>query len=52
MIRDPSILETPEAPALKGGALGTVFFDGSSTSRPPKEVFPLDGLSTFSVFHP
>jgi hypothetical protein len=25
MIRDPSILETPEAPALKGGALGTVF---------------------------
>ena len=25
MIRDPSVLETPEAPALKGGALGTVF---------------------------
>jgi hypothetical protein len=52
MIRDPSIMETTEAPALKGSAFGTVFFDGSSTSRSPKEIHPLDGLSAFSVFHP
>jgi hypothetical protein len=51
MIRDSSILKTSEAPAVKGGAFGTVFFDSSSTSRPPKEIHPLDGLSAFSVFH-
>jgi hypothetical protein len=51
MIRDPSILETPEAPALKGGAIGTVFSmlrqrRDRRRKRIPSTVSP---LSLFSI---